>query len=100
MMKNKLKQQKAETLVETLVALLIATLSVMMLTASITASARINYTYREADKKFAEELSVAENCDSSSAIEKVLKVGDADLNISLYGGTGRFASYRPASTGP
>ena len=95
MMKNKLKQKKAETLVETLVALLIATLSVMMLTASITASARINYTYREADKKFATELKMAENCEGTADESKQLQFGNKTINIYLYGGDGRFASYRP-----
>ena len=97
MMKNKLKQKKAETLVETLVALLIATLSVMMLTASITASARINYTYREADKKFAEELKTAENLGGMPE-EKIggLQFGSTTIDMLLYGGDGRFASYRPS----
>lgn len=102
-MLKKLKQQKGETLAETLAALLIATLSVMMLTAAITASARLNSKNREADKKFAEELQMAEsygNKLSGISDAVVFDFSSADLGIEnveveLYGESdGRLVSYK------
>ena len=98
MLRKKLKQQKAETLVETLAALLIATLSVMMLTSAITAGARINAKNREADEKMAAQMKAAEGRENSLGEKTLqLKVSEAtpkEITVILYGKSdGKLAAY-------
>lgn len=98
-MDRKLKDSRGETLVELLAAILIAALSVALLFTCCMASAEMGRNTREADKKFYEALSAAENqntplSDGISAVTASVEVqgeGGAAApkvtpEICLYGG--------------
>lgn len=72
-MKNKLCQNKGETLVETLFALVIAVLSIGLITAAVTTSANVTKKIRVIDEKYKNDLQIVE-CYEGSTQSKVLTV--------------------------
>lgn len=108
-MLKKLKKQNGETLIESLVSVLICVMAMTMLAGSMVASARINHTNREADKKYEEDLKSAEVCDtqaeaSSEKVQFIIKHEDStteiiEEDIILYdnGTESSFASYKSNS---
>ena len=109
-MLKKLKKQNGETLIESLVSVLICVMAMTMLAGSMVATARINHTNREADKKYEEDLKCAEAYDteeaetSSEKIQFIIKHEDStteivEEDIILYdnGTESSFASYKSNS---
>lgn len=91
-MGRKLKDSRGETLVELLAAILIAALSVALLFTCCMASAEMGRNTREADKKYYEALSAAEEQEAAPFLTGVtVEVtetggGKNTIMVSLYGG--------------
>lgn len=96
-MKQKLIQNKGETLIEALVAVLIAFLSMAMLCASMLSASKINEKTKKADDKFKGDLFQAEALQGTSTTSNVkLSFGNGSsstVSVDLYGSGGDFVGY-------
>ncbi|MBQ6843015.1 MAG: hypothetical protein IJO60_00070 [Agathobacter sp.] len=82
-MKEKLRSQKAETLIEALLSFLIVMLSLALLSTSVISAANINKETRKLDEKYSNELQVAEgHVEDGYTSEKI------DLEIHFEKGIG------------
>lgn len=96
-MKQKLIQNKGETLIEALVAVLIAFLSMAMLCASMLSASKINSETKKADVKFKNDLIKAEALEGTGDSSNVkLSFGNGSsqtVTVKLYGTGGDFVGY-------
>lgn len=100
-MKQKLRNNRGETLVEVMAAILISALSVALLFSCVTASFDMDKDAKELDKNHYKYLSAAETKDGASSEGGAAKPGkltiqntagpNGQVDILLYGGGGMWS---------
>lgn len=105
-MGRKLNNTRGETLVEMLASILIAALSVAVLFTCCMASVEMGRETREADEKYYENLSAAEEQKTSLSGEVNVIVANEDaptatqlVEINLYGGEEMYSYKKGADSG-